>query len=1812
MSVTELYTENTQVWLPDPEEVWKSAELTKSYAEGDRNLHLKLEDGSEILYPLNSQTNQLPFLRNPNILVGENDLTALSYLHEPAVLHNLKVRFLDLNIIYTYCGIVLVAINPYEQLPIYGEDVIYAYNGQTMGDMDPHIFAVAEEAYKKMARDERNQSIIISGESGAGKTVSAKYTMRYLATVGGSSSKTNVEDKVLASNPIMEAFGNAKTTRNDNSSRFGKYIEIGFSHQYRIIGANIRTYLLEKSRVVLQAKEEWNYHVFYQLCASADLPEFTGLALSSADTFFYTNQERDLHIEGTDDVRDLDRTCNAFSLLGFRRSHQMEVFRIIAAILHLGNIVIQSNDRDGDDCFIHPEDKHLCLFCQLLGLEKTQMAHWLCHRKFVTVNEMYIKPMSKKHAATARDALAKHMYGQLFNWIVNHINKALRSPCKQHAFVGVLDIYGFETFEVNSFEQFCINYANEKLQQQFNLHVFKLEQEEYIKEEIPWTLIDFYDNQPCIDLIEGRIGILHLLDEECKIPKGTDKSWVQKLYDCHLGTNRHFQKPRLSNSAFIVVHFADTVQYQCDGFLEKNRDTVYEEPINILKASKSELVAELFQGHEMERSLSSVRGKPPTWQVNLRAFRRTLPAANKEHKKTIGYKFRASLNLLMETLNSTTPHYVRCIKPNDKKLPFTFDPKRAVQQLRACGVLETIRISAAGYPSRWTYPEFFSRYRVLMRMDEIIVNDQKWTCRKVLQKLVKDADRYQLGNSKIFFRAGEVAYLEKLRGNQLRGACITVQKVIRGWLARRRYQRMRDAAITIQRYARGLLARRLAEFLRRTRAAVIIQKQYRMLVVRRLYLVIRAAAVTIQAYARGMFTRRRYRQMIEEHKATILQKHVRAWLIRTRYLKLRGTVIYLQCCYRRMRARRELKQLKMEARSVEHYKQLNKGMEIKLMQLQRRVDEQAKENRKLSDQLLLLSSSYSNEVEKLKSEIEKLQEHQVEEGQLASLQEEIGQLRADLAGVCSEKRQIEEISSQEIGEMKQMVFNLEEEKLMLKEEKEDLIRLIVEQSKQQIIQRVAAETQRLHSELEEECSQRQNQVKEYSRLEQCYENLKDEMTFMKSTPGHRRTPSAQSSLVSDVAYQSSAMSDFGDLEETSLRLVEVELESDMELTFPFQLQKQVRELEAENKSLRLELHRRIQVNDLRGVPDGGAYEDIKDLESKKQKLKQELMELTKTIAESVQSDSSRKGCLTDSTHSLLLSQLNAANEELERNQEELLQVRARLVSLEKHSKIVTQMEAMREQLRLSKSGRNMSEEDLRHAYDAVCVVNRLLEGQQLEQKHQHEQEVKCLQMEVQALKEESDQQQQQLPLEASAEFGLQQQVTKLTRENLDLIEQLEKQEKNVRKLKKQLKLYMKKVQDFAEANKSALGHYQAPDVQLEEMGRHPVIQQREQELQEMLKWRKEDESLLVENLITELKPQSVEGLQPGLPAYVLFMCFRQADYANDEQKVRSLFTATVNGIKKVIKRYSDDFEMVTFWLVNTCRLMHCMRQYSGDENSRKVNTPEQNEQCLRNFDLSDHRQILTDLAIQVYQQLIRTVESQLQPMIVAGMLENESIQGLSSAKPLGFQKQTSTSGRVHFTLKSILHQLNCFYQTLNRQGLEPEIIKQAFRQIFYIIGGTTLNNLLLRKDMCSWSNGIQIRYNVSQLEEWLRGKNLHQSGILETLEPLIQATQLFQVKKKTEDDAEAICSMCTALSTLQVVKLLSLYTPLNEFEERVTSNFIRDIQNHMQNRTSKEGRQLLIDVKRLFPITLQFQPSPLRLDELQIPDSLNLAFLSQT
>nr|XP_029132855.1 unconventional myosin-Vb-like [Labrus bergylta] len=1663
MASLELYSKGANVWIPEPDAVWVSALLLQDYSPGEKHLQLQLSDGQEVQYPVGS-ISDLPPLGNPAILEGENDLTALSFLHEPAVLHNLRVRFLDYSSIYTYCGIVLVAINPYDQLSIYGEEVIDAYSGQDMGDMEPHIFSVAEEAYRTMTREEKNQSIIISGESGSGKTVSAKFTMRYFAVVGGASQQTSVEERVLASNPIMESIGNAKTTRNDNSSRFGKYIEIGFARKGDIIAANMRTYLLEKSRVVFQVSQrDCNYHIFYQLCASRELPEMRSLKLDGPERFRYTSQGGEMQIPGTDDLSDLERTRNAFTILGVQPDQQMELFRILSAVLHLGNVNIQASGRSAERSYIDADDRSLAVFSKLLGVEGPQMAHWLCHRRLAVGGEMLVKPMTGQQALEARDALAKHIYGQLFTWTVQRLNSALCTQRgKTKSFIGVLDIYGFETFDRNSFEQFCINYANEKLQQQFNRHVFHLEQEEYVREELAWSRIEFSDNQQCINLIEGQLGLFDLLDEECRMPKGSDESWVRKLYDQHLTSkpHPHFRKPRMSNSAFIVLHFADTVQYECDGFLDKNRDTVFEELINILKASQSELVAELFQQHGNVPSVAN---------GSVRSGKR----ATREHKLTVGFQFRQSLQMLMETLNNTTPHYVRCIKPNDLKEPFMFDPRRTVQQLRACGVLETIRISAAGYPSRWTYEEFFSRYRLLLPGPQSPDQAQA-ACRQALPELIPDNDQYCFGKTKVFFRAGQVALLERLRAERLRLAAVIIQSRVRGWLAKIRYTRICWATVTIQRYCRGALARQLALTLRYSKAALVIQKTYRMVVVRQLFLMIRQATITIQAFTRGTLTRRRFRQLLVERATVLLQARVRGWLARRAYRRIHAAVLFTQCCVRRRAARRELLKLKTEARSVERYRELNKGMEVKLMQLQLKADHEARESAALRETLHTEREASGHELEALRVTIQKLESQRQEKVQPSPVISE---------KELEERRRSEEKAAQEILQLRQELQVLQKEKDSFYKEREDLSARLLEQEKAQeecAQETMAKASAALRAELDEERRKYQGLLREFTRLEQRYDNLREMSLLTERTKGHRRTDSTQSLSLEPLSPSPIPL-------------------SPQSLT-PFSLS-----------------------------PFPSAFSSPETV---------------------------RRVSVTSPSLDRKFSMWSSE----------------------------TPMDQLMERMDVAKDPAvKMKAEDLAHAYDAVRVANKFLESQLRGQYSQWEGDLEALRFQLgQAISGSSS-----------------------TAERQDVQELLEAREQECVRLRRELK-ELKNTTSLTRL----LAQVLPSSLTLEASPSPSPSRPKPASVTGLLECRKKDENKLIKHLITDIRVDSALSLPPGLPARVLFLCVRHADCSGDQTQARSLCSAAVTAMKAALKKHSNDVDMSALWLKNACLLHDLLTQHSPKQ------TLHSDDLVPLNTDLSDLIRALSDLCIQAYQQLLSITEKRLQNIIVPAMLESETIPGLSASavKLVTSRKRAGSDPRPVGgdvpTMASVLRELGALHTALTHQALPLTQMEQAFHQLTYLISASALNSLLLRKDMCCWSRGMQIRYNVSLLEEWLRSRGLQAGGAVATLEPLIQAVQLLQAGKKTEVDAKAIVQTCTALSSQKIVKILTLYTPHSDLDERVTLNFIRTVQGLLKDRSDGQPPQLLMDVRRVFPVTFPYSPPPaLHSEQLVIPDSLKISFL---
>ncbi|KAG9142902.1 hypothetical protein Leryth_016271 [Lithospermum erythrorhizon] len=822
-------------------------------------------------------------------------MTKLSYLHEPGVLDNLAARY-QLNEIYTYTGSILIAINPFQRLPhIYDLHMMEQYKGVPLGELSPHVFAIADVAFRAMVNEKKSNSILVSGESGAGKTETTKMLMRYLAFLGGrkKTEGRTVEQQVLESNPVLEAFGNAKTVRNNNSSRFGKFVEIQFDNQGRISGAAIRTYLLERSRVCQISDPERNYHCFYLLCA-APKEEVEKYKLSDPKSFHYLNQSNCYELVGISDAEDYLATIRAMDIVGISKQEQDAIFRVVAAILHLGNLEF-SKGKEIDSSVLKDEKSkfHLQTTAEFLKCDPVALEDALLKRVMVTPEEVIKRSLDPDGALTSRDGLAKTLYSRLFDWLVDKINSSIGQDPNSKCLIGVLDIYGFESFKTNSFEQFCINYTNEKLQHFPLTHVFKMEQEEYTKEEIDWSYIEFVDNQDVLDLIEKKPGgIVALLDEACMFPKSTHETFSQKLYQT-FKNHKRFVKPKLSRTDFIIDHYAGEVQYQSDQFLDKNKDYVVPEHQDLLNASQCSFVKGLFPPIPEETNKSSSKSSKFS---------------------SIGSRFKVQLQQLMETLNSTEPHYIRCVKPNNLLKPAIFENVNILQQLRCGGVLEAIRISCAGYPTRKTFYEFLNRFGLLAPEALEGSNDEKKACQKILDKMGLTGS--QIGKTKIFLRAGQMAELDARRAKKLSDAAKKIQRKIRTHIARRHFVSVKMAAIYIQSSCRGRLACRLYDKMKREAASLKIQTNLRGHVSRKTYRNIKFSAIVIQTGMRAMSGRNEFRKKNQNKAAALIQTHWRGHRDFSYYKKLIRSSIITQCRWRGRVARKELRKLKMAARET--------------------------------------------------------------------------------------------------------------------------------------------------------------------------------------------------------------------------------------------------------------------------------------------------------------------------------------------------------------------------------------------------------------------------------------------------------------------------------------------------------------------------------------------------------------------------------------------------------------------------------------------------------------------------------------------------------------------------------------------------------------------------------------------------------------------------------------------------------------------------------------------------------------------------------
>ncbi|XP_068639231.1 myosin-1-like isoform X1 [Aristolochia californica] len=769
---------------------------------------------------------------NPDILDGVDDLMQLSYLNEPSVLYNLQYRYRG-DMIYTKAGPVLVAINPFKKVPLYGNSYIKAYRSRSMES--PHVYAIADTAIREMIRDEVNQSIIISGESGAGKTETAKIAMQYLASLGGGS---GIENEILQTNPILEAFGNAKTSRNDNSSRFGKLIEIHFSVTGKISGAKIQTFLLEKSRVVQCAEGERSYHIFYQLCAGAPASLREKLNLKRAHEYKYLKQSNCYSISAVDDAEMFHVVMEALGIVHISKEDQENVFAMLAAVLWLGNISFTVIDNENHVAPV--TDEGLNTVAKLIGCNVGELKLALSTRKMRVGNDNIVQKLTLSQAVDTRDALAKSIYASLFEWLVEQINKSLGVGKKctgRH--ISILDIYGFESFEKNSFEQFCINYANERLQQHFNRHLFKLEQEEYIQDGIDWTKVDFEDNQHCLNLFEKKpLGLLSLLDEESTFPNGTDLTFANKLKQ-HLNSNSCFRGER--GKAFTVSHFAGEVSYNTNGFLEKNRDLLHFDSIQLLSSCKCPL-PQIFAFNMLSQSEKLIG--------NLHRS-----SAADSQKLSVATKFKGQLFQLMQRLENTTPHFIRCIKPNNSQLPGLYEQGLVLQQLRCCGVLEVVRISRSGFPTRMSHQKFARRYGFLL-LEHVASQDPLSVSVAILHQFNILPEMYQVGYTKLFFRTGQIGVLEDTRNRTLHGI-LRVQSCFRGHQARSYLRELRKGIYTLQSFVRGEKVRQMyVELLCRQRAAITIQTRIKSRMMRNNFVKVRNASIVIQSVIRGWLVRR--------------------------------------------------------------------------------------------------------------------------------------------------------------------------------------------------------------------------------------------------------------------------------------------------------------------------------------------------------------------------------------------------------------------------------------------------------------------------------------------------------------------------------------------------------------------------------------------------------------------------------------------------------------------------------------------------------------------------------------------------------------------------------------------------------------------------------------------------------------------------------------------------------------------------------------------------------------------------------------------
>ncbi|XP_019731142.1 unconventional myosin-X [Hippocampus comes] len=797
------FLEGSRVWLRHQEQL-----LPSTVSSGDdTSLVLTTDYGKVIYLPKAELSKDTAYPMHHSSVRGVEDMSTLAELHEAAIMHNLFLRYQRDNI-YTNIGSILAAVNPYKQIAgLYDGASVDLYSKHQMGELPPHIFAIANECYRCLWKRHDSQCVLISGESGAGKTESTKLLLKFLSVMSQNSAgtppserTTRVEQALIQSSPIMEAFGNAKTVYNNNSSRFGKFIQLHFSQSGNIQGGCIIDYLLEKNRVVRQNPGERNYHIFYALLAGADKDHRDMYLLSEGpESYHYLSQSGCLQDSSLDDKQLYDSVMAALQVMEFSEEEIRDVFKLLSAVLQMGNIEFMT--AGGAQITSKGVVSNVS---ELLGLDSFQLSEVLTQRSMILRGEEICSPLTVEQAVDSRDSVAMALYSQCFSWIILKINQKIKGK-DNFKCIGILDIFGFENFEVNRFEQFNINYANEKLQEYFNKHIFSLEQLEYNREGIQWEAIDWMDNAECLDLIEKKLGMLALINEESRFPKGTDYTLLEKLHSRH-AANPYYVKPRVTDHQFGIKHYAGEVLYDARGILEKNRDTFRDDILFILKDSRLDFIYDLFE------------------RVGSRNGEETMKMGTARRKPTVSSQFRESLHSLMATLSASNPFFVRCIKPNMAKKANQFDPDVVLNQLKYSGMLETVKIRKAGFPVRRSFQDFYNRYKTILK-SKIQTEDEKQNCAELLACHDNTKKEWQLGKTKVFLKEALEQRLEKEREEVRHKAGMVIRAHILSYVARKQYKRALASAVTIQKNYRAHFWRR--SFLRLRSASVVLQKHHR-------------------------------------------------------------------------------------------------------------------------------------------------------------------------------------------------------------------------------------------------------------------------------------------------------------------------------------------------------------------------------------------------------------------------------------------------------------------------------------------------------------------------------------------------------------------------------------------------------------------------------------------------------------------------------------------------------------------------------------------------------------------------------------------------------------------------------------------------------------------------------------------------------------------------------------------------------------------------------------------------------------------------